>query len=95
MEDTQVSDARKVEIEIGSKKLILETGALAKQANLQIVFDAALVSGRTAPLVNARTSPRLVIERWLSGTNLIAEEQSRGVIVVRQDGGRKGKSLRR
>ena len=69
--------------------------ALAKQANLQIVFDAALVSGRTAPLVNARTSPRLVIERWLSGTNLIAEEQSRGVIVVRQDGGRKGKSLRR
>jgi len=69
--------------------------ALAKQANLQIVFDAALVSGRTAPLVNARTSPRLVIERWLIGTNLIAEEQSRGVIVVRQDDGRKGKSLRR
>ena len=70
--------------------------ALAKQANLQIVFDAALVSGRTAPVVNARTSPRLVIDRWLSGTNLIAEEQSRGVIVVRQDGGgRKGKSLHR
>jgi hypothetical protein len=70
--------------------------ALAKQANLQIVFNAALVSGRTAPVVNARTTPRLVIDRWLSGTNLIAEEQSRGVIVVRQDGrGRKGKSLHR
>lgn len=70
--------------------------SLAKQANLQIVFDAALVFGMTVPVVKARTSPRLVIDRWLSGTNLIAEEQAPGVIVVRQGGGaRKRKSLRR
>jgi outer membrane receptor for ferric coprogen and ferric-rhodotorulic acid len=61
--------------------------SLAKQANLQVVFDAALVSGVMAPVVKARTSPRLVIERWLSGTHLIAEEQSPGVIVVREGGG--------
>jgi hypothetical protein len=61
--------------------------SLAKQANLQVVFDAALVAGLTAPAVKARTSPRLVIERWLSGSRLIAEEQTPGVIVVREGGG--------
>jgi hypothetical protein len=68
--------------------------ALAKQANLQIVFDAALVAGLMVPVVKARTSPRLVIDRWLSGTNLIAEEQAPGVIVVREGGGaRKKKTI--
>jgi outer membrane receptor for ferric coprogen and ferric-rhodotorulic acid len=67
--------------------------ALAKQANLQIVFDAALVSGRVVPVLKARTSPRLVIDRWLSGTNLIAEEQVPGVIVVRQGGDARKKKI--
>ncbi|HEV7611229.1 MAG TPA: STN domain-containing protein [Steroidobacteraceae bacterium] len=67
--------------------------SLAKQANLQIVFDAALVSGLMAPVVKTRTSPRLVIERWLSGTHLIAEEQVPGVIVVREGGGARKKRV--
>jgi hypothetical protein len=67
--------------------------SLAKQANLQIVFDAALVAGLTAPVVKARTSPRLVINRWLSGTYLIAEEQAPGVIVVREGGGARKKKI--
>jgi hypothetical protein len=34
-----------------------------------------------------------VIERWLSGTHLIAEEQAPGVIVVREGGSARKKKI--
>jgi multisubunit Na+/H+ antiporter MnhF subunit len=85
--DTENAFDKVIALNVARQPLDDALRALAKQANLQIVFDAALVSGLMAPVVKARTSPRLVIERWLGGTHLIAEEQAPGVIVVREGGG--------
>jgi hypothetical protein len=90
--DTESPFDKVIALNVARQPLDDALRSLAKQANLQIVFDAALVSGLMTPLVKARTSPRLVIERWLSGTNLIAEEQAPGVIVVREGGGARKKT---
>jgi outer membrane receptor protein involved in Fe transport len=58
--------------------------ALAKQADLQVLFAPALVDGRTSPAVSGKLSAREALQRMLSGTSLTAEEQSPGVVVVRE-----------
>jgi outer membrane receptor protein involved in Fe transport len=57
---------------------------LAKQADLQVLFAPALVDGRTSPAVSGTLSAREALQRMLSGTSLAAEEQSPGVVVVRE-----------
>src|SRR5579872_157613 len=57
--------------------------ALAKQADLQILFAPALVENQTAPPVNGTLTPRQALAQVLAGTELTAEEQSPGVLVVR------------
>jgi len=58
--------------------------ALAKAANLQILFDADVVSGRTVTPVSATLPVRAALEELLRGTNLEAHEQTPGVIVIRR-----------
>ena len=58
--------------------------ALAKTANVQILFDAELVAGLTAAPVGATLSTRAALEQLLRGTNLEAQEQTPGVLVVRR-----------
>jgi len=58
--------------------------ALARRANIQIFFDAALVAGRSATAISDTMSPRAALERLLRGSDLEAHEQSPGVVVVRQ-----------
>jgi len=57
---------------------------LAKQADMQILFAPALVENLTAPTVAGSLAPRQALEQMLSGTHLVAFEQSPGVVVVRE-----------
>lgn len=61
--------------------------ALAKQANLQILFDAELVRGLSAVPLTGQMSPRAALGRLLRGTGLEAHEQAPGVIVIRRRAG--------
>src|SRR5450756_186446 len=58
--------------------------SLAKQANLQILFDPRLVAGRSARPLSGTMSARAALERLLRGTGLEAREQATGVVVIRQ-----------
>ena len=58
--------------------------ALAKEANLQILFDADVVSGRTVIPLSAALPARAALEELLRGTSLEAHEQAPGVIVIRR-----------
>ena len=57
---------------------------LAKQANLQILFDAGLVAGRSSPAVRGNLTPRAALDELLRGTGLEAWEQAPGVVVIRR-----------
>ena len=59
---------------------------LAKQANLQILFDPALVTGRSAAPVEGTLTARAALDRLLHGTGLEAREQAPGVVVIRRKG---------
>lgn len=58
--------------------------SLAKQADLQILFDPALVSGSAAPALSGNLSPRAALAALLRGTDLEAREQAPGVVVIRR-----------
>jgi iron complex outermembrane recepter protein len=58
--------------------------AVARQANIQILFGAALVAGKDAPALVSTQSPRAALAALLKDTNLESFEQSPGVIVIRQ-----------
>ncbi|HUI59376.1 MAG TPA: STN domain-containing protein, partial [Steroidobacteraceae bacterium] len=55
-------------------------------ANLQILFDPALVAGRAAAEVDGTITARAALERLLRGTGLEAREQAPGVVVIRRKG---------
>ena len=55
---------------------------LAKQANLQILFDAALVAGKPAHALNGNLSSRAALAALLRDTDLEAREQAPGVVVI-------------
>lgn len=58
--------------------------SLAKQADLQILFDSALVSGKSARALHGSLSPRAALATLLRGTDLEALEQAPGVVVIRR-----------
>ncbi|MGL1321212.1 STN domain-containing protein, partial [Vibrio parahaemolyticus] len=58
--------------------------SLAKQANLQILFDSAIVAGKPGRALNGAESPRKALTDLLRGTGLEAVEQAPGVIVIRR-----------
>jgi iron complex outermembrane receptor protein len=60
--------------------------SLAKQAHLQILFDSALVVGKSAHALHGTMSARAALAELLRGTELEAREQAPGVIVIRRRG---------
>jgi iron complex outermembrane receptor protein len=60
---------------------------LARQANLQILYDPQLVSGRLVTPITRATSPREALRQLLRGTGLESDEQMPGVVVIRRAGG--------
>jgi iron complex outermembrane receptor protein len=74
-------------IELPAQPLGEALRGLAKQANLQILFEAGLVTGYPAPAIRARVSPRDALNMLLGDTGLEAYEQAPGVIVIRRRDG--------
>ena len=79
-------DARVV-IEVSAQPLGDALRALAKQANLQILFDADLVVGRRVTPVSGAISVRAALAELLRGTNLEAHELGAGIVVIRRGKG--------
>jgi iron complex outermembrane recepter protein len=77
MEDT-------IPIAVAAQPLGESLRSLAKQANLQILFDSALVSGRSARALSGTMSARMALAELLRGTELEAREQAPGVVVIRR-----------
>ncbi|WP_251278665.1 STN domain-containing protein, partial [Enterobacter hormaechei] len=55
---------------------------LARQSGIQLLFAADSVSGRTAPALDGRYTPRDALQRLLAGQGLALQERSPGVFVV-------------
>jgi len=73
-----------IAVELPTQPLGEALRTLAKQANLQILFDANLVVGRTARSISGRFTPRTALDALLRDTGLEAYEQAPGVVVIRR-----------
>jgi outer membrane receptor protein involved in Fe transport len=65
--------------------------ALARQANLQILFDADLVAGRRVKPISEAVSVRAALVELLRGTNLETDELGPGIVVIRRSKGNSSK----
>ena len=70
-------------VDLSARPLGEALRALAKQANLQILFEASLVAGRPATAIHGRMTPRAALSALLQGSGLEAYEQAPGVVVIR------------
>jgi hypothetical protein len=75
---------REIPIAIVRQPLGEALRSLAKQADLQILFDSALVAGKSAHALSGPLSARAALAALLHGTDLEAREQAAGVIVIRR-----------
>jgi hypothetical protein len=81
-----------VPIDLPSQPLGEALRNLAKQADLQILFDAKLVADQSADAIDGTLSPRAALDRLLRKTGLEAYEQAPGVVVIRYRAARPTKS---
>ena len=72
-------------IELPAQPLGEALRGLAKQANLQILFEAGLVTGYPAPAIRGQVTPRDALNALLGDSGLEAYEQAPGVIVIRRN----------
>ena len=72
-------------IELPTQPLGEALRGLAKQANLQILFEAGLVTGYPAPAIRGQVTPRGALNALLGDSGLEAYEQAPGVIVIRRN----------
>lgn len=75
---------KSITISVAAQPLSESLRSLAKQANLQILFDSAIVAGKPGRALNGAESPRKALTDLLRGTGLEAVEQAPGVIVIRR-----------
>ena len=73
--------ANPIAINIPAQPLGQALNELARQANLQMTFPAALVAGRQAPAVSGQLTPNQALERLLAGSGLTAQTQGTLVMV--------------
>jgi hypothetical protein len=73
-------------IELPAQPLGEALRGLAKQANLQILFEAGLVTGHPAPAIRGQVTARDALDVLLRDTGLEAYEQAPGVIVIKLHG---------
>lgn len=70
-----------ITINIPAQPLGQALNDLARQANLQMTFPAALVAGKQAPAVVGRLTVQMALERLLAGSGLSANLQGQSVVV--------------
>ncbi|HYP82788.1 TonB-dependent receptor [Variovorax sp.] len=68
-------------LSIPAQSLAQALNELARQANLQMSFPAALVAGKTAPAVSGRLTATQALERLLAGSGLEATVDGSAVLV--------------
>lgn len=68
-------------INIPAQPLGQALNELARQANLQMTFPAALVAGKQARAVSGQLTAQQAIDRMLSGTGLMAATEGSAVVV--------------
>lgn len=73
--------ATPVAIDLAAQPLGQALNELARQANLQMSFPAALVAGKTAPAVSGRLTVQQAMDRLLAGSGLTADVQGSSVVV--------------
>jgi iron complex outermembrane receptor protein len=75
--------ATPIAINIAAQPLGQALNELARLANLQMTFPAALVAGKQAPAVSGNLTVRQALERLLAGSGLLAAQQGSQVVVTR------------
>lgn len=78
----QTAASAPVELHLPAGPLQASLTALARQSGIQLLFAADSVSGRSAPAVDDRYTPREALQRLLAGQGLAMQERSPGVFVV-------------
>lgn len=73
--------ASPMSINIPAQPLGRALNELARQANLQMTFPAALVSGKAAPAVSGSLTARQALQRLLAGSGLVASVEGNTVVV--------------
>ncbi|KAG1185030.1 hypothetical protein G6F35_014963 [Rhizopus arrhizus] len=71
-----------MELHLPAGPLQASLNTLARQSGIQLLFAADSVSGRTAPALDGRYTPRDALQRLLAGQGLALQERSPGVFVV-------------
>lgn len=76
-----ITAAAPMTINIPAQPLGQALNELARQANLQMSFPAALVAGKTAPTVSGTLTTQQALDRLLAGSGLIARQDGASVVV--------------
>lgn len=78
---TAAAAATPIAINIPAQPLGQALNELARQANLQMTFPAALVAGKQAPAVSGQLTARQALDRILAGSGLTATLTGSNVVV--------------
>lgn len=70
-----------ITLDIPAQPMAQALNELARQANLQMSFPAALVAGKTAPAVSGQWTTRQALDRLLAGSGLVADIDGSSVLV--------------
>lgn len=73
--------AAPIAIDLAPQPLGQALNELARQANLQMSFPAALVAGKNAPAVSGRLTVQQAVDRLLAASGLTADVQGSSVVV--------------
>ncbi len=84
--------AAPIALNIPAQPLAQALNELARQANLQMTFPAALVAGKQAPAVAGQMTARQALERMLAGSGLTASVSGNAVVVREAPAQRSGEA---
>lgn len=83
---------RPVALNIAAQPLAQALNELARQANLQMTFPAALVAGKRAPAVSGQMTARQALDRVLAGSGLAASVDGASIVVREAPAHRSGET---
>lgn len=74
-----------VSVATGAQSLAGALEQLARQTNINILFQPDEVAGFEAPAINGNMTPRQAVERLLAGTPLRITQDDSGTLIIRRD----------
>lgn len=85
------AQAAEVAFDIAAQPLATALRAFSAQAHEQVLFDDVAVTGRNAPAVRGRYTPRQALDRLLAGSGIQVIQSRKGVYTLR--GGSQGSGV--